>query len=178
MIDPVAARRIRGWRENPRQFVHESFGVTLDKWQEEALDPAGGPPNARRRLGMKACTGPGKSAVLAWLGWHRLLCFGDKGSHPKGAALSGEGRDNLRDGLWAELAKWQQRSEILKRAFNWNQERISARGHESTWFLSARSYPKDANLEAIVTARKSIASTALRLSTQGLVELPSLDAAA
>jgi phage terminase large subunit len=98
---------------------------------------------------MKACTGPGKSAALAWIGWWRLSCFARKGEHPKGAALSGEGRDNLRDNLWAELSKWQQRSEYLKSAFTWNAERIYSNDHPNTWFLSARSYPKDANAEAI-----------------------------
>lgn len=98
---------------------------------------------------MKACTGPGKSATLAWIGWHRLSCFAERGEYPKGAALSGEGRDNLRDNLWAELAKWQQRSEFLRSAFTHNQAQIYANDFSSTWFLSARSYPKSANPEDI-----------------------------
>jgi len=141
--------RIRAWRENPKQFVHEVFGVTLDAWQEQALESVGGGTNPRRRLMLKACTGPGKSAVLAWIGWHRLLCFAGRGDHPKGAALSGEGRDNLRDNLWSELAKWRNRSELLQQVFEWTKERIFARDHAETWFLSARSYPKDANPDAI-----------------------------
>jgi phage terminase large subunit len=144
-----ASRRIRSWRENPKQFAHDVFGVTLDKWQERALDAVGGPTNPRRRLMMKACTGPGKSAVLAIIGWHRLACFAEKGDHPKGAALSGEGRDNLRDNLWSELAKWRNRSEFLTRTFEWTKERIFARDHAETWFLSARSYPRDANPDAV-----------------------------
>lgn len=98
---------------------------------------------------MKACTGPGKSAVLAWIGLHRLSCFAGRGKHPKGAALSGEGRDNLRDNLWSEISKWQQRSEFLKAAFSWTGERLSSVDHPETWFMSARSYPKDANAEAV-----------------------------
>lgn len=145
----AAARNVKRWRENPAQFVHEVFQVDLDPWQLDALSALGGPPNPRRRLSMKACTGPGKSAVLAWIGWLRLLCFADRGEHPKGAALSGEGRDNLRDNLWAELAKWQGRSELLKTAFTWTKERIYANDHSETWFLSARSYAKDATPEAI-----------------------------
>lgn len=144
-----AQRKIKHWRENPVAFVYDNFGVDLDPWQIDALEPIGGSPNPRRRLGMKACTGPGKSATLAWIGWHRLSCFADRGEYPKGAALSGEGRDNLRDNLWAELAKWQQRSEFLSRAFTHNQSQIYANDHSETWFLSARSYAKDANAEAI-----------------------------
>lgn len=144
-----AQRKIKGWRENPVQFVYDNFKVDLDKWQVEALQRLGGSFNPRRRFAMKACTGPGKSAVLAWIGWLRLACYGDKGKHPKGAALSGEGRDNLRDNLWSELSKWQQRSEFLKTAFKWTGERIAAVDHPETWFLAARSYAKDADTEAI-----------------------------
>ena len=108
---------------------------------------AGG--NVRNRLAMKACTGPGKSAVLSWIGWYRLACFSNGGEHPKGAALSGEGRDNLRDNLWAELSKWQKRSEFLTNCFTWNKEQIYSNDHKETWFLSARSYPKDADPEEL-----------------------------
>lgn len=142
-------RRIRAWRESPLQFVRDTFKVELDDWQVETLKYLGGESNPRRRLMMKACTGPGKSAVLAWIGWHRLACFGDKGEHPKGAALSGEGRDNLRDNLWSELSKWQQRSDFLKNTFTWTKEQIYANDHPETWFLSARSYARDADPEAI-----------------------------
>lgn len=139
---------ITDWRHNPCKFVVDNFGVEPDEWQRDMLEAAA-MPHARKRIAMKACTGPGKSAGLAWLGWFRLVCYLDKGEHPKGAALSGEGRDNLRDNLWAELAKWRGRSEFLKRAFEWNQDRIYAVEHPETWFLSARSYPKDADSEAI-----------------------------
>lgn len=106
---------------------------------------------------MKACTGPGKSATLAWMGWHRLACFAAKGEHPKGAALSITA-DNLKDNLWAEMSKWQQRSEFLKAAFTWTKEKIYANEHPETWFLSARSFAKDANADAIGRALSGLHS--------------------
>jgi len=111
----------------------------------------------KRELCMKACTGPGKSATLAWAGWHRLACFAAKGEHPKGAALSITG-DNLKDNLWSELAKWQSRSQFLQAAFNWTKEKIYAKDHPETWFLSARSFAKDANAEAIGRALSGLHS--------------------
>lgn len=144
-----ARSNIKRWRLDPVAFVRENFKVEPDEWQKEALEAIGGDYRPRRRVALKACTGPGKSTVLSWAGWHRLSCFAEEGEHPKGAALSGEGRDNLRDNLWAELAKWQNRSEFLKRAFTWTKEQIYANDHPETWFLSARSYAKDADLEAI-----------------------------
>ena len=141
--------RLKEWRIDPARFVYETFGVEPDAWQADALRLLGRPDIVRRRVAMKSCTGAGKSSLLAWIGWHRLVCFAGPGEHPKGAAISGEGRDNLRDNLWAELSKWQQRSSFLKKSFTWNKEQIYANDHSETWFLSARSYPKDADQDAI-----------------------------
>lgn len=152
-----AKSRIRVWRADPVQFVRENFKVEPDEWQKDALMAVGGAPRAQRRLAMKACTGPGKSAGLSWIGWHRLACFASQGEHPKGAALSITA-DNLKDNLWAELAKWQGRSEFLTAAFTWTKERIFANDHAETWFLSARSFKQDADAEAIGRALSGLHS--------------------
>lgn len=152
-----AREKIRHWRMNPRAFVVDNFGVDPDDWQDDALPLLGGDYNPKRRVGLKACTGPGKSAVLAWLGWHRLACFASVGEHPKGAALSITA-DNLKDNLWAELSKWQARSPFLSEAFTWTKEKIYANDHPETWFLSARSFAKDANQEAIGRALSGLHS--------------------
>ena len=69
---------------------------------------------------MKACKGPGKTAVEAWLAWNFLVTRDD----PKIAATSITA-DNLADNLWAEMAKWQQRSPYLLTAhFEWTKTRI------------------------------------------------------
>jgi len=152
-----AQERIRRWRSDPVAFVRENFGVEPDAWQHDALALGGGETDPRRLICMKACTGPGKSAVLAWLGWHRLSCFAARGEHPKGAALSITA-DNLKDNLWAELSKWQARSPFLMAAFTWTKEKIYANDHPETWFLSARSFAKDANAEAIGRALSGLHS--------------------
>lgn len=153
-----AQDRIRSWRENPAQFVYDNFQVEPDAWQLQVLNHLGGGFQPRRRVCMKACTGPGKSAVLAWIGWLRLACYGKKGGmHPKGAALSIT-RDNLKDNLWPELSKWQGRSQFLSEAFEYTKERIYAKDHPETWFLSARSFSKDADAEAIGRALSGLHS--------------------
>jgi len=56
---------------------------------------------------------------------------------------------------------------------------LSAIGARSRRMIESElSTPSDIGFETVLDARKSIASTALRLSGQGVVELPSLDAAA
>src|SRR2546430_9784758 len=86
------------WRDDPPRFVREVFGVEPDGWQDEVL--AAFPRN--QRLAMKACKGPGKTAVLAWLAWNFLVVNEDA----KVAATS-VSADNLADNLWTEMAKWQ-----------------------------------------------------------------------
>lgn len=157
MSAKAAHDRILAWRRDPVLFVRDNFAVDPDEWQHDALSAAGGDPNPRRLLCMKACTGPGKSAALAWLGWHRLACFAAPGEHPKGAALSVTA-DNLRDNLWAEMAKWQARSRFLQGAFTWTKEKIYAAEHPETWFLSFRSFAKDADKEAIGRALSGLHS--------------------
>lgn len=153
----AARQRLKLWRGDPLRFVLDNFGVEPDEWQRDALALLVGEANQNRKLCLKACTGPGKSAVLAWIGWHRLACFASKGEHPKGAALSITA-DNLKDNLWAELAKWQARSSFLSAAFTWTKERIYANDHQETWFLSARSFAKDADAEAIGRALSGLHS--------------------
>lgn len=141
----AAQLKIREWKKCPRKFVADNFGVEPDFWQGEALDALGA-DFVRFRLALSACAGPGKTAVLAWIGWWFLSCFGEKGEHPKGSAMSVTGQ-NLKDNLWAEMAKWRSRSAFLLAAFEWTAERIFARHHPATWFLAARSFSKTANAE-------------------------------
>lgn len=137
-----AQQNLKRWRENPASFVREQFKVEPDAWQLDVL--AAFANKSIPRISMQACAGPGKSAVLAWLGWNFLSCYADGGDHPKGAVVSITS-DNLKDNLWPEFSKWQQKSPFLSHAFTWTKEQIFANDHPSTWFLSARSWPKSAS---------------------------------
>lgn len=144
-----APAAIREWRENPAKMVWDLFGATPDPWQAETLEAFADPHDPRkRRIAMQACAGPGKSTVLAWCGWNFLLCYADEGQHPNGAAVSITG-ENLRTGLWKELAIWRNRSALLMQAFEHTTSDIFSRAHPKTWFLSARSFPKKANADEI-----------------------------
>jgi len=160
--------------------VREQFGVEPDAWQLELLRAFADP--AKQRISLQACAGPGKTAGLAWCGWNFLACYGDRGEHPKGAAVSITSA-NLEDNLWPELAKWQGRSAFLKSAFTWHKERIVANDHPETWFLSARSWPKSATPDeqgktlsglhsqfvlALIDESGAIPATVLRAAEQAL----------
>lgn len=134
----TAADKLRTWRNDPRIFVREVFGVTPDPWQDEALEAFPHSP----RLAMRASKGVGKTSCEAWLAWNFLLTR----PHPKIAATSITA-ENLADNLWTEMAKWQQRSPLLKSQFTWTKTRIFANSHPETWWMSSRSWPKTASAE-------------------------------
>lgn len=135
--------KIQRWRSDPLYFVAEELKAQPDPWQVDFLRAFGDPE--KRRIAMRACKGPGKTAVLAWAIWNFMACYGDKGQHPKGAATSITA-DNIDDNLWPELSKWQQRSGFLKQAFEWKKERIYAKDHPETWFFSKRTWPKSGDI--------------------------------
>jgi len=121
------------WRRDPVLFVREVFGVEPDEWQKEVLSAFA----KHNRIATKACKGPGKTTVDAWCAWNFLLTR----PHPKIAATS-ISWDNLADGLWTEMAKWQNKSQMLKEMFVWTKTRIFAKNHSETWWMSARTWSK------------------------------------
>jgi phage terminase large subunit len=140
------AEKMRRWRRDPVFYVRDRFGVEPDAWQADALMAVGAGDIIRFRLALKACAGPGKTAVLAWIGWWFLTCFSEPNYHPKGAAIS-ESWDNLKDNLWAEMQHWRLMDPFLTAQFEWTKKRIFHREYPDTWFISARSWKKTATPE-------------------------------
>lgn len=133
-----AAIKLKQWRDHPSQFVEDVFGVKPDKWQHDVLEAF--PHN--QRMAMAACKGPGKSCVLAWLMWNFMVTR----PNPLIAATSITA-DNLADGLWSELARWMNKSEMLKKTFTWTKTRIFANESPETWFMSARPWSRSGNAQ-------------------------------
>lgn len=134
-----AKNQLEMWRKDPDLFVRQVFKATPDPWQTEVLRAF---PTSQR-IAMKASKGPGKSCVLAWLCWNFLLTR----LHPK-IAVTSITADNLADGLWTEMAKWQGKSPMLLDAFEWTKTRISSKDHWKTWWMSARNWPKTGDINS------------------------------
>ena len=141
----VAAERIALWIAKPSQMVRDLFGIEPDRWQTRALDAFPTQP----RMALQACKGPGKSCVLAWLGWNFLLTRPE----PAIGATSISG-DNLKANLWTELGRWRSyrapglplgHSTLLERLFEQTKSQIYAKEYPATWKLDARTWPKDAD---------------------------------
>ena len=77
-----AVAAIARWRKSSVCFVREVFGIEPDLWQLDVLEAW---DRGDQRIAMKACKGPGKTAVEAWLIWQFLATR----PHPKVAATSG-----------------------------------------------------------------------------------------
>lgn len=135
----LARDKTKRWRRNPLAFVRELFEVEPDEWQKDVLLAFPHSP----RLAMKACKGPGKTCVLAWLIWNFLLTR----PYPKIVATSITG-DNLSDGLWTELAKWQRHAPMLQSLFEWTKTRIFLKRAPEEWWISARTWPRNGTRDA------------------------------
>lgn len=138
-MSQAAIERIARWRRSVGAFAADNFGFCPDPWQQEAFAAW---DRGDQQIALCACKGPGKTATLGVLAWHFLATR----PHPKIACTSISG-DNLADGLWTEMSKWQQRSAFLTEAFEWQKTRIIARDHPTTWWASARTWSKSASPE-------------------------------
>ncbi len=139
-----ASEVLRYWRHNPVNFAYEECKFKPDPQQEDFFRKLPSQDPNEKRQAAQACTGAGKTAMLAVSNLWFIACHGRKGAHPKGFCISIT-EDNLRGNLWPELSVWQQRSEYLKRAFRWTATRFSSVDHPETWFLEARNWPKRAD---------------------------------
>lgn len=122
------------WKRDANLFVRKVIGATPDAWQAEALRLVSNP--ATRRLAFKACKGPGKTAVLAWI----ILWFLATHYESKvGCTSITEG--NIDTNLWPEILKWMNRSPYLRATFTWTKSAVTRKGNEN-WFAVKRTWPK------------------------------------
>lgn len=138
VTNELAASTLERWRLHPAAQVREEFGAEPEPWQEEILEAF---PH-HDRLAMKACKGPGKTAVLAWL----VLNFLTTRPHPRIGATSITG-DNIDSNLWPEIAKWMQASSYCTATLTWTSTRVFSKKYPATWWAQRRTWPKKANAE-------------------------------
>lgn len=145
----IEAAAILTWRKDIVRFCREVLQAEPDAWQLDVLLAFQNP--ATRRLAMKACKNPGKTAVLSWCAWWFLVVYPE----PNVICTSVTG-DNLSDGLWKEMAKWQGKSPLLMSTFTWTATKIFNNDYPATWFAAARNWPRsaDSTLQASTLAGK------------------------
>lgn len=134
----LAVEAMKAWALSPTRMVRDLFGVEPQPWQQEVLESF---PRTQR-IAMQASKGVGKTCVIAWLCWNFLLTR----PHSNIVATAGSA-DQLADTLWTELARWREKSPLLREAFEWTKTRIHAKEHASTWWMVARAWSKTASAQ-------------------------------
>lgn len=135
-----ARAKLRRYASDPVSFVVEEFGVEPDAWQALALRNIANPDVLR--IALKACKGPGKTAVLAWIG----LWFVCTRRYAKVGCTSIT-EANIDTNLWPEFAKWMEKSAFISAAFIWTKSRISNREKPENWFIAKRTWPKSGSAD-------------------------------
>jgi phage terminase large subunit len=88
----------RAGARGPLRFVREVLGLEPDKWQRRVLVAYGA---GRRRISIRSCHGPGKTAVAAWCVLHALVTH-----WPQKGVATAPTAGQLFDGLLAEVKHW------------------------------------------------------------------------
>lgn len=129
-IDINAMRR---FIDSPVDFTKYIIGTTPDPEQQNIMESVA----KNQMTSVRSGHGIGKSAVESWL----VLWFLCTRPYPKIPCTSPTDHQ-LKDILWAEIAKWIRHSQTLERIIMWTQERVYLKGHAKEWFAVARTATK------------------------------------
>jgi phage terminase large subunit len=140
----AAQRKLFLWREDLRRLVMDCFKPDkIEPFQEEALLAASGQDMPEMpRVALKASKGPGKTTILSWIGLAAMVVR--ENLNCIAFSISGQ---NLRDNLEKEIAKWHDRSEFHRAAFEQNSDRYFAKERPRSWWISFRRWKANASPE-------------------------------
>lgn len=94
------------------------------------------------KVTIKSGQGVGKTGLEAVALLWFLTCF----PCPRVVATAPT-KQQLHDVLWSEVAKWQERSPLLKEILKWTKTYIYMVGYEKRWFATARTATKPENMQ-------------------------------
>lgn len=103
------------YRKNPVLFAREVLQFEPDDWQKAALADLADNP----KVSIKSGQGVGKTGIEAVALLWFLTCF----PFPRVVATAPT-KQQLHDVLWSEIAKWQERSPLLKSILKWTKTYI------------------------------------------------------
>jgi len=133
---------IRKTRNDPVKFVNLVFGIDPTFQQKEVMMSVA----KHKNTAVKAGHGVGKSALASWLIYWFLL------TRPLSRIpVTAPTMHQLKDILWAELAKWKFKGRILDSVLDMTDTRLSVKGgggdYKKTWFAVPVSARKPENLQ-------------------------------
>ena len=131
-------KRVKLYRDDPVLFFQEVLRFFPDDWQEKAARDLAVYPKVTIRSGQGVGKSAFQAACLLWF----LCCF----PYPRIVATAPT-RQQLNDVLWAEVAKWQENSPLLRTILQWTKTYIYLVGQEKRWFAVARTATKPENMQ-------------------------------
>lgn len=136
-------QELRGiWRTDAVLYAKQRLGLN-PTWQQRKILEAVTEPGAK--VSVRSGHGIGKSGSVSAAIWWKLECF----DYPK-IPCTAPSASQLRDVLWAELAKWQRRADeiatrnglppelFLSNLFKVTQDKVCDVGAPDEWFAVAR----------------------------------------
>lgn len=126
------------YKNDPILFFNEVLGFHPDDWQIKAIVDLVHNPKISIRSGQGVGKTGFEAASLLWF----LCCF----PYARIVATAPT-RQQLNDVLWAEVSKWQSKSQFLRYMLRWTKTRIYVVGQEERWFAVARTATKPENMQ-------------------------------
>jgi len=137
-LKDVLKIKIPKYKESPVLFCREILRLEPDEWQIKAFEDLANYPKVSIRSGQGVGKTGFEACALLWF----LCCF------PQARVVAtAPTRQQLHDVLWAEVAKWQSKSPILKHILKWTKTRVTMSKHEERWFAVARTATKPENMQ-------------------------------
>ncbi|SDH04295.1 hypothetical protein SAMN05660368_03737 [Marvinbryantia formatexigens] len=130
--------RIPRYRKDPVLYAREVLQFEPDEWQRDALMDLA----EESRVAVKSGQGVGKTGIEAVAVLWFLSCF-----RYARVVATAPTRQQLHDVLWSEIAKWQERSPLLKAILRWTKTYVYVKGYEKRWFAVARTATKPENMQ-------------------------------
>lgn len=129
-------KRLRGWKKRPWDFVADVFpGFTPVEWQDKLLHAL--PDNLR--ITIRSGHGVGKSTIIAIIILWFLVTH-----YPCKIPCTAPSSTQLRDVLWAEIAKWKDKMiPALANQIEMNSEQVWVKGLRATSVAMARTARKE-----------------------------------
>lgn len=123
--------------DDPNAFVEDMLEVTPDDWQRIVLNDIA----HNRLVSVRSGQGVGKTSLESWAAIWFLCCR----PNPK-VVCTAPTMSQLQDVLWAEVAKWLERSKV-KSFLKWTKTKVYMIGHEERWFATTRTATKAENMQ-------------------------------
>ena len=134
----VFIRKRKDYRKDIVLFAREVLRFEPDKWQRDVLRDI----SRHSKVSVKSGQGVGKTSVEAVALLWFLSCF------PFARVVAtAPTMQQLHDVLWAEAAKWKEKSPLLNSILKWTKTHIYIYGYEERWFAVARTATKPENMQ-------------------------------